>query len=92
MVWAGFCSHGKTPICFMKGKQDSKCYQKLLSDNLLPLWTQGDKLLHDNAPIHVSESTIKFLNDNGIDKLEWPSRFPDLNPMENLGGCTDTNC
>ena len=60
MVWAGFCSRGKTPICFMKGKQDSKCYQNLLSDNLLPLWTQGDKLLQGDAPIHVSEYTIKF--------------------------------
>ena len=61
MVWAGFCSRGKTTISFMKGKQDSKCYQNLLSDNLLlPLWTQGDKLLQDNAPIHVSEYTIKF--------------------------------
>ena len=53
----------------MKGKQDSKCYQTLLSDNLLPLWTLGDKLLQDNVPIHVSETTIKLLNDNGIDKL-----------------------
>ena len=27
----------KTPICFMKGNQDSKYYQKLLIDNFLRL-------------------------------------------------------
>ena len=63
MVWAGFCSRGKTPICFIKGKQDSKYYEKLLNDNLLPLWTQRDKLLQDNAPIHVYESNKNFADD-----------------------------
>ena len=70
----------------MKDKQDFKCYKKLVSDNLLPLWTQGYKLFQDNAPIHVSESTKKCLNANGIDKLQWSSRSPDLNPMQNLWG------
>ena len=86
MVWAGFSARGKTSICFMAGKQDSKCYQKVLQEQLLPLWRSGDRLVQDNAPIHTSGASREWMKQHKIATIEWPSRSPDLNPMENIWG------
>lgn len=34
-------------------------------------------------PIHSARKTSGFFEDRGTKVLEWQSRFPDLNPMEN---------
>ena len=35
-----------------------------------------------NDPKHTSNVVAKWLKDNKVIVLEWPSQFPDLNPME----------
>uniref|UniRef100_A0A1I7X9P3 DDE_3 domain-containing protein n=1 Tax=Heterorhabditis bacteriophora TaxID=37862 RepID=A0A1I7X9P3_HETBA len=38
----------------------------------------------NNTTIHASRSTKTWLEDNDVDTMDWSSRSPDLNPMENL--------
>ena len=44
----------------------------------------GFLLVQDNARPHVARVCRQFLDDEGIDAIDWPSRSPDLNPIENL--------
>ncbi len=39
---------------------------------------------HDNDPKHTVKATKEWLKKKLIKALEWPSRSPDLNPIENL--------
>ena len=53
---------------------------------------QGTSSLHgsllasqqDNDPKHTSKVVKEWLNEDRIEVLEWPSRGPDLNLVENM--------
>ena len=46
----------------------------------------------DNAPKPTSKVVAKWLKDNKVKVLEWPSQSPDLNPIEKLVGRTEKVC
>jgi len=88
MVWGAYGYHGKTELVPIPPKTNSIGYQDVLAANLL---RQGPKIggrgwifQQDGAPIHKSNSTLSFLEQKKVRLLDWPSRSPDLNPMENL--------
>ncbi|KAI3366544.1 hypothetical protein L3Q82_000676 [Scortum barcoo] len=44
----------------------------------------GFLLMQDNARPHVAGVCQQFLQDKGIDAMDWPARSPDLNPIEHI--------
>ncbi|KAI4886261.1 hypothetical protein NFI96_002114 [Prochilodus magdalenae] len=44
----------------------------------------GFLLMQDNARLHVAGVCQQFLQDEGIEAMDWPARSPDLNPTEHI--------
>ena len=69
------------------GRINSK-YTDFLAQNAKPILNalyQGKNYFQqDNARIHTPAESMRWLNSNFPNVLEWPSRSPDLNPMENV--------
>jgi len=47
-------------------------------------FTTAWRLQQDNDPVFTYIPARRFLAENHVDLLEWPSNSPDLNPIENL--------
>uniref|UniRef100_A0A8K9XH84 Tc1-like transposase DDE domain-containing protein n=2 Tax=Clupeocephala TaxID=186625 RepID=A0A8K9XH84_ONCMY len=44
----------------------------------------GFLLMQDNARPHAAGVCQQFLQEEGIDAMDWPARSPDLNPIEHI--------
>ncbi|POM72289.1 Putative retroelement [Phytophthora palmivora] len=87
MVWAAFSSRGKS-LVVLNGRQNSDDYVYAVSEYLI-LFAHLNYGIHyiyqqDNASIHVSKCTKAFFAEQDVKVLDWPSKSPDLNPIENL--------
>jgi hypothetical protein len=90
MIWGGFSLKGKTELEFTDSTMNSKMHKDLLVRRLLPFGRSSHSnefiFQQDNAPCHSSEIIYDWVEDEGINHMNWPSFSPDLNPIENFGG------
>ena len=88
MGWAGINTHGRTDLILVPGRLNAERYvEEILEPHVIPMRAAiGDDflLMEDNATPHTARITTTFLDDQGVDTIDWPARSPDLNPIENL--------
>uniref|UniRef100_A0A8C5Q6F5 Transposase n=1 Tax=Leptobrachium leishanense TaxID=445787 RepID=A0A8C5Q6F5_9ANUR len=89
MVWGGISLGGRTALHMLaRGSLTAIRYR---DDILRPLVRPyagavgpGFLLMQDNARPHVAGVCQQFLQDEGIDAMDWPARSLDLNPIEHI--------
>ena len=68
----------------MNAQNYKKIWQENLMSSVESLELPSDNIFQqDNDPKHTAKSTKKWLSENNVDVLQWPSQFPDLNPIGN---------
>ncbi|GFV61423.1 transposable element Tcb2 transposase [Trichonephila clavipes] len=89
MVWAGIMINGRTRLHVVaNGTMTDQLYidEVLLPHVCLFRGAVGDKFvfMDDNATCHRTLAVQDCLDSEGIQRLVWPVRSPDLNPIENV--------
>ena len=89
MIWESFSVKGGGKISVIYGKMDAQKYKQILQENLMSsvesLELPSDYIFQqDNDPKHPVKSMKKWLSENNVNVLQWPSQSLDLNPIENL--------
>jgi len=87
MIWAGISLHVKTPLVAIQGNLNASRYQNaILRPVAIPIIQQnrGMTLMQDGATSHTARTTRVLLQQQNVNVLPWPSKSPDLNPIENI--------
>ncbi|KAL0148612.1 hypothetical protein M9458_056052 [Cirrhinus mrigala] len=89
MVWGGISLEGRTALHVLaRGSLTAIRYRDEILRPLVRPYAgavgPGFLLMQDNARPHVVGVCQQFLQDEGIDAMDWPAHSPDLNPIEHI--------
>ncbi|KAI4873746.1 hypothetical protein NFI96_000047 [Prochilodus magdalenae] len=89
MVWGGISLEGLTDLYRLdNGTLTAIRHRDEILGPLVRLYAgavgPGFLLVHNNARPHVVRVCRQFLENEGIDTIDWPTGSPDLNPIEHL--------
>ena len=91
MFWGCISRHGAGRLVSIDGHVDARKYKAMLRENLIPELTLAEQMfpgtwrvMQDNAPSHTANLVEGYLEEKGVDVIDWPPYSPDLNPIENL--------
>ncbi len=75
----------------VKGNLNASAYQDILENDVLPiLWEQlgeGHFLFqHYFAPVHKARPIKTWLDEFGVEELDWPTQSHNLNPIKHWNG------
>ena len=88
MVWGGISLNNKTDLIFIRGNLTAERYvEAVVQNHILPFAHEIGPdfvLMQDGARAHTSMVTTRFLEDSGIQVMDWPPRSLNLNCIEHL--------
>ncbi len=87
MMWGGISRNSKTALVTVPGTLTAVRYcDEFVVPVIVPYLRQRDGVIlqQDNARPHTARHTRAVFEQYGIETLDWPSRSPDLSPIEHM--------
>jgi len=88
MVWGCMSASGLGPLVQVQGTMDSAQYRTIMGQYLLPYiehvhdGVENCLFQQDGASSHRAEATQTWFERHQVNLLDFPTRSPDLNPIE----------